>query len=113
MEAMLYLIKNNSDQLRRPNSIRDVLTYLVNDLEIVDTSVSQNIQRCVVSVFGIDESEYVEIDISKRGEIVVKTTRELSPLVKLRSSQLKELLADSGVVGEIRIVVGGKVMNQT
>jgi hypothetical protein len=81
-----------------------VLLAVVDDLQLLDTKTLADVNRIIEEVFGQDLSRSISLDLGRKGQVVVSTTRELVPLVKLRTSQLKSLLEAVGITGEIRIV---------
>jgi hypothetical protein len=87
-----------------PTPLRSVLLAVVDDLQLLDTTTLSEVKRSVEEVFGQDLSLSISVDLGRKGEVVVSTTRELVPLVKLRASQLKSQLELVGITGEIRIV---------
>jgi hypothetical protein len=100
----LYLARTNAANSLMPTPIRSVLLAVVDDLQLLDTKTLSDVKRIIDELFGQDLSLSISVDLGRKGEVVVSTTRELSPLVKLRSSQLKSQLELAGITGEIRIV---------
>lgn len=100
----MYLARTNALNSPMPTPLRSVLLAVVDDLQLLDTTILSEVKRIVEELFGQDLSLSISVDLGRKGEVVVSTTRELVPLVKLRSSQLKSQLELMGITGEIRIV---------
>lgn len=100
----MYLPRNKDERSSMPTPLRSVLLAVVDDLQLLDKTTLSNVSRTIKEVFGQDLSPSISVDIGRKGEVVVSTTRELVPLVKLRSSLLKSQLELVGITGEIRIV---------
>lgn len=101
----LYLINSSDNRKRKPASIHDILPLLVDGIELVDAKISARIQAVINELFGLDIGQSIAVSVMKNEGILVCTTREIAPLVKLKSSRLKTLLAAEGITGELRVVV--------
>ena len=103
-EGALYLTHTNQSRSKNPASIRAVLLAVVDDLQLIDHAKLVEVQGVLDGLFGIDVAQGIAIDLGRKGDIVVTTTREIVPLVKLRSSQLATQLESLGFSGQVRIV---------
>ncbi len=103
-EGVLYLTPINHRQAKNPASIRAVLLAVVDDLQLIDPAKLVEVQSILEGLFGADVAQSIAIDLGRKGDILVTTTKEIVPLVKLRSSQLATQLEGHGFGGQVRIV---------
>lgn len=104
----MYLLRSDEGRPKSPTPIRSVLLAVVGDLQLFDSKKLIEVRQVTEDIFGVQVAESIAIDLGRNGEIVVTTTKEIMPLVKLRSSRLATQLADIGIVGEVRIVSATK-----